>query len=130
MLDFLFTSYTLNSLFYVAHQQKLLNLVASPSTLSSATGQVLQLNCPTNSNNSNCIGRIFSNTTFGPEAYIMVTMSTAESPKAAFNFGEAYWLGQGKTEMTVVDGFKKTLLFSANISCVSSALLPRIYNNT
>lgn len=128
MLDFLLTTYALNSLFYVAHQQNLLNLVSTPSTLSPATAELLRLSCSTN--NSNCVGRVFSSTKFGPKAYVSISMNTTESPKAAFNYSEAYWIGKGRAEMTVIDESKKTLLFTANASCISSSLYPRVYKNT
>jgi hypothetical protein len=129
MVEFHLTSYALNTLFYTAHQQNLLKLSATAQFLSSNISQMLRLSCPAN---NVCVGNIFKElNTFGPKAYINVSIQTTQPPKAQFNFDEAYWLGKGRAQMDIVDESKKvTKIFSANASCVYGVLKPRVYHNT
>jgi hypothetical protein len=129
MVEFHLTSYALNTLFYTAHQQNMLKLSATAQFLSSNISQMLRLSCPAN---NICVGNIFKElNSFGPNAYINVSIQTTQPPKAQFNFDEAYWLGKGRAQMDIVDESKKsTKMFSANASCVYGVLSPRVYHNT
>jgi hypothetical protein len=129
MVEFHLTSYALNTLFYTAHQQNLLKLSATAQFLSSNISQMLRLSCPAN---NVCVGNIFKELeSFGPNAYINVSIQTTQPPKAQFNSDEAYWLGKGRAQMDIVEESKKsTKIFSATASCVYGVLNPRVSHNT
>jgi len=128
MIEFHLTSYLLNTLFYEAHQKKLLRFFATPQLMSPSSAKMLQLSCLPE---QLCIGNIFGNSSsFGPQSYVTLSMQTTDSPKAMFNLHEGFWLGKGVVRMDVVDESKNsTKLLSADASCVFGSLNPRLYKN-
>jgi hypothetical protein len=128
--EFFMTTYPLNTMFYVAHQEKFLNFSAIPKLMSNASAALLSLSC---GESGNCIGSVFPQASNVSESNSYVTLSviTTEPPKVAFNPNQAYMIiNKAKVEMKLINDSKTTNLLSATSSCIYANLEPKLSQKT